>query len=141
MKTKLGILAVMCLLASACCATTTQQSPLKDPVLYEKYVVYGDYQEVLAAIDAKVEQCMKPLPRKESSPQQDPGTAAMYFFGDSESAQLILQLKNLDEERTQIDVYAGDLNKLAWPRLRASIQYGAEGKAGCPDSPQAALEH
>ena len=138
MKAKLRVLAIMCLLTSACAAPAPQHV-VETPTLYEQYIVYGGYQDVLASIDAKVEQCIQSLPHKESSLQQEPGTAAMYFFGDNETALLVLKLKDFDGDRTQVDVYAGDLNKLAWPRLRRSIQYGAEGKAGCPDSPQADL--
>lgn len=164
MKTKLGILALMCLLACAC-APKTPWDVTKKPILYEQYVVYGGYQDVLAAIDAKVEQCMQPVPHKGFSLLRSADVASMYFFSDSAWARLapeledalccegltaeeankwaylVLKLRNLDEERTQIDAYANDLSKLAWPRLRRSIQYGAEANAGCPDSPQADLEH
>lgn len=136
LKAQFAILAAMCLLVSAC-ACTTPRNVVEAPILYEQYVVYGGYQDVLASIDAKMEQCIQPLPHKQTA--HDGGTAVLYIFGDSESARLVLKLQNLDEERTQVDVYAGDLSKLAWPRLRRSIQYGAEGKAGCPDSPQADL--
>ena len=144
MKAKLGILALLCLLASGCVVIRSWDVTTK-PVLYEQYVVYGEYHDVLASIDAKVEQCMRPIPLKSSSLRPEQGMASMYFFCDTRidgiCPYLVLDLQQLDEERTRIEVYANDLSKLAWPHLRRSIQYGAEGKDGCPSSPEADLSH
>jgi hypothetical protein len=158
MHAKSAILILMCLLAGACASGT---DVTEKPMLDERYVVYGEYRYVLASIDDKVEQCVLPPPPKGFALQKHPDMLEMYFFSNSAwdelapmlqdpleccqglpeeevyaRARFVLRVKAFDKERTQVDVYAAELSKLAWPVLRNAIQYGAEDKIGCPDSPQ-----